>query len=356
MDNSNYNIFGTRLKSARLLNGFSLQDLANALTGKLTRQSLHRYEKGEVVPDSEITGWLSDALGVRPDYFTRETRIKFETIEYRKLKSLPVKEEQKVIEQTREYLERYIELENLIGISTKFENPLNDYPPIKDYNEVHNAAKIMRKKWHLGDDPIYNIVELLEDKHIKVVALKADGKFDGLQTWVNGTIPVVAYNAERIIRSDRIRFTLLHELGHLLMEFSDDLTYKQKEVVCHQFAAAMLLPEPTLKAELGNHRSRLSLHELGLIKKQYGISMQAIVMRAKDCGIINENYARQFFMMMASQGWKKDEPFDYTGEEQSNRFDQLLLRALAEEQISISKAAALKNQKLAEFKQSGLMM
>ncbi|MCH5716110.1 helix-turn-helix domain-containing protein [Niabella hibiscisoli] len=65
------NLFATRFKSARLLNGFSLQDLADVLKEQghsLTKQSLHRYEKGEVEPDSEITGWLSDALNVRPDF------------------------------------------------------------------------------------------------------------------------------------------------------------------------------------------------------------------------------------------------------------------------------------------------
>lgn len=355
MDNI-VNRFGNRLKSARLLNGISLQALANLLDNKLTKQSLHRYEKGAVVPDSETIGWLSEALHVRPDFFTREARVNFKSIEYRKLKSMPAKEEQKIVELTREYLERYIELENIIGIANEFKDHLKNEPPVSNYEQVNKAAKVLRDKWNLGNGPIFNIVELLEDKHIKVVALNVDGKFDGLQTRVNDTIPVVAYNADKISKPDRIRFTLLHELGHLLLKFDTKLTPKQIETLCHQFAAAMLLPESTIIAELGKHRTRLSIPELGMIKKQYGISMHAIVMRARDCGIINEHYARQFFMMMASQGWKKDEPFDYNGEECSNRFDQLLMRALAEEEISMSKAASLKNQKLAEFKKSALMI
>lgn len=46
-------VFAERFKSARLMNGFSLQDLADALDNKLSRQALHRYEKGEVIPDAE---------------------------------------------------------------------------------------------------------------------------------------------------------------------------------------------------------------------------------------------------------------------------------------------------------------
>ncbi len=348
-------LFGTRLKAARLLNGLSLQDLANALAGKLTKQSLHRYEKGEVIPDSEITGWLSDALNVRPDFFTRETKVEFKPISYRKLKSTPAKEVNKISELTREYLERYLELEAIVGLTGEFDNHLKDFPPVKSFDDTDRAAGQLRTKWNLGNDPIHNVVELLEDKQIKVVALQVNGKFDGLQTIVNGNIPVIAYNAIKISKPDRIRFTLLHELGHLLLKFKKDLSEKEVETLCNQFAAAMLLPKASIQAILGEYRTRLSVTELGLIKKQYGISMQAIVMRARDCGIINDHYARQFFMMIAGQGWKKDEPFDYTGEEKSARFDQLLLRALAEEQISMSKAAALKNQRLADFKKDTLV-
>ena len=64
-----HNTFSDRFKSARLLNGLSLQDLANALNNKISRQALHRYEKGEVIPDSEMVNLLSHALKVRPDYF-----------------------------------------------------------------------------------------------------------------------------------------------------------------------------------------------------------------------------------------------------------------------------------------------
>ena len=118
----------------------------------------------------------------------------------------------------------------------------------------------------------------------------------------------------------------------------------------------MLLPEKTIKAELGEHRNKLSTLELGNIKKQYGISMQAIVMRAKVCDIINDNYTRQFFFIIKQLNWKVDEPFEYQGAEESNRFEQLLFRALIEDQISMSKAASLNNQSLADFKKAHQMV
>jgi Zn-dependent peptidase ImmA (M78 family)/transcriptional regulator with XRE-family HTH domain len=342
-------IFAERFKSARLMNGFSLQDLADALGGTLSRQALHRYEKGEVIPDAEKINMLSKALNISPDYFFRTTKVEFSDIEYRKLSRMPQKDVAIINETTKEYLSRYLELEEIIGLPHSFDNPLKDFGKVTTYEQVNHAANLLREKWSLGNGPIFNIVELLEDKNIKVVKLNVDENFDGLQTFVNNAIPVVAYNERKANKPDRIRFTLLHELAHLLLDL-EDCNERQKETLCHQFAGAMLLPEETIKAELGNHRTKLSTLELGNIKKQYGISMQAIVMRAKACRIINDNYTKQFFFLIRQQNWKVDEPVEYQGIEESNRFEQLLFRALIEDQISMSKAASLSNQSLAEFK------
>ncbi|MEJ0103920.1 MAG: ImmA/IrrE family metallo-endopeptidase [Bacteroidota bacterium] len=348
-------IFAERFRSARILNGFSLQDLADKLGNKISRQALHKYEKGDVVPDSEMTILLGKALNVRPDFFSREIKIEFGDIEFRKLKKLPVKEEYRIIEEVKDILSRYIELEELIGIETSFVNPLEELAPVKSFDEIEKAAKLLRSKWKLGDDPIYNSIELLEDNHIKVVQVNAGDSFDGMQTWVNGKIPVIAINKDKLKSKERIRFTVFHELGHLLLNLKH-CTERQKETYCHQFAGAMLLPGITLKKEIGEGRSKLMVQELGALKKQYGISIQAIVMRAKDLKIITEVYCKQFFFYLNQMGWKINEPIEYEGAEESNRFTQLLFRALAEELISMSKAAALNNQSLADFRDKLLIV
>jgi len=267
---------------------------------------------------------------------------------------MPQKEASIIKEKTKEYLSRYLELEEILGLSNKFDNPIKDLGVVTTYEQVIGAAKKIREEWELGSGAIFNVVELLEDKNIKVVKLDVDEDFDGLQTYVNGNIPVIAYNLKKADKPDRIRFTILHELAHLLIPFGN-ITEKQKETLCHQFAGAMLLPEETIKAELGEYRNKLSPLELANIKKQYGISMQAIVMRAKSCGIINEHYTKQFFFMFKQRNWRVDEPYDYAGVEESNRFEQLLFRALIEDQISMSKAASLNNQSLADFKKQHQM-
>jgi Zn-dependent peptidase ImmA (M78 family)/transcriptional regulator with XRE-family HTH domain len=342
--------FADRFKSARLLSGFSLQDVADKLTKSVTRQAIYRYEKGEVIPDSETIAELSKLFNVRPDFFFNTTVVEIGEVSYRKLK-IPAKEETRIKEQTKDYLSRYLELEDLLGIKAPFVNPLKDYPKVSDYGNVNAAADLLREKWNLGTNALSNIAALLEDKNIKVLKLNASTGFDGLQTYANGTIPVIAYNERQLNKKDRIRFTLLHELAHLLLKFDASLSSNQIEKLCHQFAGAVLMPESAIKQELGEFRHRLSINELGKIKQQYGISMQAIVMRANVCKIVTDNYKRQFFDWMEENGWRTEEPINYEGNEESGRFDQLIFRALVEELISFSKAAALKNMSLADFKE-----
>jgi Zn-dependent peptidase ImmA (M78 family)/DNA-binding XRE family transcriptional regulator len=349
------NQFAERLKSARIMAGLSLHDLAEKLENRVTRQSLHKYEKGDFMPDSEMIGYLCDALGVRPDYFFRKEVVEIGEIDFRKRQRFPVKDRKSLEEKTKDVLSRYLELEEILNIPTDFSISYKDRP-IQSNSDVEDLAKDLRSKWKLGNDPIFNLIELLEDNKIKVIEIESSDGFDGLSTWANnGKIPVIVLNKTETKSLDRKRFTALHELGHLIMNLGG-LTDKQKEKYCNYFAAAMLLPEDTLYKEVGKNRSKILLPEIGPIKQQYGISIQAIAYRMKDLGVISESYFKQFMFFISQSGYKTEEPFEYKGQEQSRRFNQLLFRALGEELISMSKAASLNNQKLAEFREKNLVL
>ncbi|MDN3586081.1 XRE family transcriptional regulator [Pedobacter aquatilis] len=347
-------LFSERFRSARLLSGLSLQELADELDNRISRQALHKYEKGEVVPNSEMIGYLCDVLNVRPDFFFTDVEVKLGEIEFRKLDKLPAKEENRIIEQTKDFLSRYLELEKIIGLAYEFKNPLANFGVVDTPAQAEEAADQVRISWKLGMDPISNTVELLEDNHIKVVEFEADLGFDGMQTLVNGKVPVIAVNISRVKKDDRKRFTVMHELGHLLMSLSPDMPLKRKETLCNHFAGAMLFPTELIRKELGVKRNKLLIQELGVLKQEYGISIQATVMRARATGIISNRYCDEFFTYIKQMNWQVDEPFDFSSAEKSNRFEQLLFRALGEELISVTKAAALYNMKLAEFKSNVL--
>jgi Zn-dependent peptidase ImmA (M78 family) len=88
------------------------------------------------------------------------------------------------------------------------------------------------------------------------------------------------------------------------------------------------------------------------IKGIYGISIQAVMARARYLGIISEHTYRNFCITVNIQGWKINEPGEYLGKEHANRFDQLVYRAAAEEIITFSRAAELLNLPLSQFRQA----
>ena len=348
---------GKRIKAARLRKGFSLQDLADQPGVVVTRQAIYKYEQEQSVPSQKVIRQLANALDVKAEYFYRESPVELGKISFRKLSSLTSKKQNMVIETAREKLERYLELERILGLVSKLENPIADIE-IDSVDDVERAALQLREAWKLGKDPLYNILELLEDNHVKVVEVKSDGEFDGASTWIDETHAVIVLNLERKKHLDRYRFTALHELGHLLLNFKDEnLHHKTEERYCNRFSGAMQITREALLHEFGGRRKQLGLKELAAVKKQYGISVQALVYRMKDLDFISDVTYRNFYKFISSRGYRKDESElgVYQGEEKALRFEQLLSRAIQEEEISISKAAELNNMNLSEFRKEFLI-
>lgn len=333
-----------------MMAGYSLQELAEKINNSVSKQALGKYEQGIMKPNSELLLALCDALNVRPDYFSRTPTVNLHEIEFRKLQKLSARENSKIVQQTIDFLERYLELEEILGIENKFSNAVLQMP-VNSTDDIEKLVNKLRSEWKLGTDPLFNIIELMEDHGIKVMEVDAPIEFSGMSTWVNDKVPVMVINSRLDEFLDRKRFTALHELGHLVMRSQiSSMELKQKEAYCNYFAGAMLMPEELFRKELGGTRKKILFNELAAIKKQYGMSYKAIIYRAKNLGIISDLYCRQFMFMMSNMGYRINEPVQYMGYEKSNRFSQLLSRAVAEEIISTSKAAALNNQKLADFR------
>lgn len=181
--------------------------------------------------------------------------------------------------------------------------------------------------------PVPHLIELLEDKGYKVFEVEDFEYFDGLSGLVSGMgIPVIAvYKSSDLVRK---RFTVAHELAHLLLDFSE-VEEKTTEKLCHGFAGALLLPEKILRDELGNQRHKITEWELKKLKGICGISMQAIMARASKLEIISANTYKSFCIYSSKKGWRKNEPGQYEGKEVANRFKQLVYHAAAEEVISL---------------------
>lgn len=343
--------FGSRLKLARKMAGYSLQELADALENSITKQALNKYELGQMNPSSEVLVALSNTLGIKPDYFFKKQQVEFGEILFRKKAKLPKKSEESIIEKIRDYVERYLEIEHILGSDTAFKNPLHGMR-INQRADVENAAIRLRKEWKLGTDPISNIIEMLELKGVKIILIDDVDDIDGLAVFTSTGIPVVVVNT-RNKPVERIRFTIIHELAHLLLNLANDIQENSKEVerYCHFFASCFLIPTEMLLKQIGaGKRSYIRIEELIAIKEYFGISIRAIVYRLKELEVITDNYYQRWVVYMSKTYGAKGEPGVYKGDEKSRNFDQLVNRALAEELISISKAAVLWNVNIDEIR------
>jgi Zn-dependent peptidase ImmA (M78 family) len=293
---------------------------------------------------------LSRALNVRTEYFFRPELVALDGIEYRKRSSLPKKRLDAITHAVIDQIERRIELENLFPQSpVKAFAPVDGLPiAVTTMDQIEEVAECVREAWALGFDPIPDLIDVLETNGIRVFMIEADAenKFDGLAARVGGMpIVVVGYHWP----GDRQRFTLAHELGHLMLEgrLPDEL---DEEAACNRFAGAFLFPRASVLQELGKHRNAIELKELGLLKEEFGLSMAGILYRARDLGIISPAYRAEQAKLFRFKGWYRKEPgCDYPSEK-AHLFEQRVFHALAEEYIGESKAAELMNMPLQQFR------
>jgi Zn-dependent peptidase ImmA (M78 family)/DNA-binding XRE family transcriptional regulator len=342
-------LLADRIYSARRMSGLSLQELADRMERvgmPISRQAIHQFEQDRSNPEASTLLALAKALNVRLEYFYRESNLLLEKVEYRKRVKLSKTDEIAIHEKAKDVLERYFEIEDLLDSSMTFVNPIFDFQ-INSPEDIEKAAELIRERWQLGTDPIPGVMEMLEERGIKVLEISASESFQGLCAYVNNTPIIVVNENDNVVRS---RFTALHELAHIVLRFgTGDL---DEEKYCHHFAGALLFPAKSVVATFSEKRKKISLAELIQAKAYYGISIQAILARLKILNVIADSVYRGFIIWMTKTGYRKKEPGQYPGEEKARRFSQLLYRAAAEEVISLSKAASLNNQSLTEFRRT----
>lgn len=332
-------MIGGRIKQARSAAGLSQRDLAE-MAG-ISAMAISKYERDETTPSSDVLLSLGKALGVRVEYFFRQAEVTLEEVDYRHHPDMPEKEKGKIEAYVRDQVERWVELEAFVPTpwSVPFELPADLPQHINHYDEIENIAVTMRHAWNLGLNPVPDLTDTLESHGIIVFAatLDADEQCDGLMAKANGK-PVVVVNKDR--PGDRQRFTLAHELGHLVLKgrLAKGLHVEQ---ACHRFAGAFLVPKLMVLKALGQRRTWLEPQELALLKAEYGLSMGGWTYRARDLEILPQIHMKALWNYFRENGWEKTEPNPQYPQEQTRLFKQLVYRALAEEQIGESKAAEL---------------
>lgn len=331
-------IFSKRIKSGRKLRAFSQQKLAD-LVG-VSKQMISKYEKGLSIPSSSLLIKLAKSLNLDFDYFFSPSLVELGPVNFRKKSRLSIKRLDSIKEEIKLKLSNYLEVENILQIDNEFDIPVQKRK-LNSLKEVSDLVLKIRKEWKIGLDPVHNITQLLEDQKIKVIEIEEEENlFDGLATLVDEKYAVIVVNESFPI--ERKRFTLLHELGHLILDLPE-CSVEEEENFCNKFASEFLFPRVSVLREFGHQRENIALPELIEVQKKYGISIQAIVFRLVDCGILSKHRQTLFYKKINFDRNLKEhinqERFETN--EFSHRFEQLVYRAYSQELISASKVASL---------------
>lgn len=333
-------VIGERLRGIRTAHGLSLRALA-ARVG-VSAMMVSKYERSLSQPSTSVLVSLANTFGVRPDYFRRPTTIKLDRIERRNRHrwKLPVKVERRILADVRDQLERRIMLDLVAPLPwpATFEVP-SDLPlTITDMSEIEPVAVRVRELWKLGLGPIPNLIDALEMIGIKVLTAQHDDqRFEGMSARA-GNLSVIVVG--RSWPGDRQRFTVAHELGHLVLN-GRLAAGIDKEKACDRFAGAFLVPEQKVKELMGERRTSLEVYELQLLKHKFGLSIAGWSHRAHDLGIVSHAEYRRFRRILASEGWDRTEPGKAHPSERPGLFEHMVHRTFNESLISESKAADL---------------
>ena len=115
--------------------------------------------------------------------------------------------------------------------------------------------------------------------------------------------PVIVLSAGK--PGDRLRFSVAHELGHILLHKGLLGDYATMEHEANRFGGELLLPEQSMHELLS---SSFNLTQAARLKLTWGVSIQLLVKRAFDLGIITKRRYSYLFQQITSLGWKKREP------------------------------------------------
>ncbi|MFA1548810.1 ImmA/IrrE family metallo-endopeptidase [Actinomadura chokoriensis] len=306
---------GERLRTLRHLFGLSQGQLAQA--AGVGQSRISQIENGVLEASNDILDAIAASTGSPRSFFeVMPPDVPLGTLRFRKYASARKTEFKRV----KALFDEAYRISNQLLVDAGYGGP--DIPMLKGEvsdREIEELAMQVREALQIGGtSPIRHLTRACERAGIAVVPLTLPGDEDeahvvdhfGISYWPAFDEPaVIGYFTGG--PGDRQRFTLAHELGHLVLH-SRRRNAADPENEAHRFAGALLVPH---ERAIEMFSKPVTLRQLAQMKANWGISIQALIMRGSHLGLIDEHRKTSLFRQLSARGWRKSEPVAVRPEE-----------------------------------------
>jgi len=285
----------TRLSAARQRRQLSKKGFAD-LVG-VSSHTITRCEQGDTQPTPENIGKFAQVLGFPVEFFYRNNIEIADPamVSFRSQRAMTASERDAAMAAGA------IGFEISDWVEAKFDLPKPRVPDLNLY-EPELAAVLLRQDWGLGEEPISNMVHLLESRGVRVFSLAENTKrVNAFSLW-RGDKPYVFLNTMKT--PENSRFDAAHELGHLVLHQDGKTTGRPAEEQANLFASAFLLPKADV---LAHTRIVRSIDRLIVLKKRWKVSLMALIVRLSRLGVITPWTYRDFCIQVRMR-YKDEEP------------------------------------------------
>jgi len=324
-------MLGENIKRYRILKGISLRKFGD-LVG-LSQTAIAKYEKNILLPDGEKLIRFADVLGCKvSDLLKDNNNRRSIQLNFRKRETLKGKKLEILKQIINNKINNYLDVLELNGIAAQ---KIKKYK-ISSLLDAQKAANDFRKNHQINEVfPLSNLCDIIENLGIEVIIIN-DNKallkgFDGVSEIVDG-FPFICISSD--INYYRQRFTLAHELGHLILDISEGL---DEEKLCNEFASSLLLPKKALQLECGYKRNAISEKEYKIIRDEYKVSMPSIIYSLEKYNIISSNYAKLAYINYNKYYKEEENDIASNYKESPRKYEQLVLRLYTQKVITQSR-------------------
>jgi Zn-dependent peptidase ImmA (M78 family) len=289
------------LRVARQLRGFQQGDAAERLG--ISQAMLSRIE-------NKLSGFSGDLLDRAADVYEMPRAFFVQTDPvfgapvsvhpmWRKKAAVSAREMEQIVAELNVRLMHLRRLLQAVEVSATYQLPSL---PIDEFDSVERIAGLVRAQWQLPAGPVQNLTRALEAAGVVVVHSEMAGSVvDGVTFSAPGLPPLVVLNVNQ--PADRMRFTLAHELGHLVMHRSQPT--QDMEQQANEFASHFLMPAKDIRPSFGR---RVDLRLLAELKPLWRVSMASLLMRARSLDLLAYNQERYLWQQFSIAKIRQSEP------------------------------------------------